>query len=57
VTIAGPGQNKLAVDGNNASSVVSIPNSTSNVSISGLTLQHGNAGGQVMVAASSTPAS
>ena len=45
ITIPGPGAGILSVDGNNASRIFNIPNNINgaqNISISGLTLQHGN---------------
>jgi len=49
MTISGPGANALAVDGNNATTVFVINNNGASgvtVNISGLTIQHGNAGAQ-----------
>jgi CSLREA domain-containing protein len=49
MTITGPGANLLAVDGNNATTVFAINNNGASgvtVNISGLTIQHGNAGAQ-----------
>jgi len=49
MTITGPGANLLAVDGNNATTVFVINNNGASgvtVNISGLTIQHGNAGAQ-----------
>lgn len=49
MTISGPGANLLVVDGNNATTVFAINNngvSGVTVNISGLTIQHGNAGAQ-----------
>lgn len=42
LVIQGPGANRLTVDGNNASRVFTISSGT--VSISGMTIQHGNGG-------------
>ena len=49
MTITGPGASVLAVDGNNATTVFAINNNAASgvtVNISGLTIQHGNAGAQ-----------